>query len=296
MPGLNICQEKDKNYGILRKGDFSMIEEPIYFKNGNYELFGIFYKPEESIKKTGFVFSHPFIEEKLWTQRVFVNFARELAQKGYPVFRFDFMGHGDSEGDFENSTVESRLSDMDKAIEKIMTEFSSLENIGLLGLRLGASLAAIKAETHPLISKLILWEPIVNGSDYMQEILRINLTTQTAVYKEIIHNREALVEQMKNGNTVNIDGYEIPINLFQQVSDINLIDDTKSFTGSGLTVQISRNDKRINKKFETLKTLYQNMNFQISIEEPFWKEIKIFYSKANNLFNDTLKWLELNDK
>ena len=45
-----------------------------------------------------FVFCHPLTEEKLWTHRVFVTFARELAAAGHTVLRFDYRGNGDSDG------------------------------------------------------------------------------------------------------------------------------------------------------------------------------------------------------
>jgi alpha/beta superfamily hydrolase len=161
-----------------------MSETPFYFPNGNYQLFGILYRPEKMVRDTGFVFVHPFAEEKLWTQRVYVNFARELAQHGYPVLRFDEMGHGDSEGNFEESTIETRLSDINSAIAQIRKDIPEIKKIGLLGLRFGATLASLAAEKSELIHQLILWEPIVDGEKYMQEMLRINLTTQTAVYKK----------------------------------------------------------------------------------------------------------------
>jgi hypothetical protein len=30
----------------------------------------------------------------------------------------------------------------------------------------------------------------------------------------------------------------------------------------------------------------------VSVEEPFWKEIKPLYARANALFADTLRWME----
>ena len=75
-----------------------MKEKPFIFPNGSYNLFGILHEPEIESNGEGFVFCSPFAEEKLWAHRVFVNFARELARLGYTVLRFDYMGHGDSEG------------------------------------------------------------------------------------------------------------------------------------------------------------------------------------------------------
>ncbi|MBT8350241.1 MAG: alpha/beta hydrolase, partial [Deltaproteobacteria bacterium] len=108
-----------------------MKETPFFFPNESYNLFGVLHEPENTPKPQGFVFCHPFAEEKLWTHRVFVNFARELAQKGYTVLRFDYMGHGDSEGGFQDSTIETRLFDIKCAIKTLSENISSPERIGL---------------------------------------------------------------------------------------------------------------------------------------------------------------------
>ena len=46
----------------------------------------------------GIVFCHPFGEEKLWTHRVFVTFARRLAAAGHAVLRFDHRANGEQMG------------------------------------------------------------------------------------------------------------------------------------------------------------------------------------------------------
>jgi len=97
------------------------------------------------------------------------------------------MGHGDSEGNFENSSIETRLSDIVCAIETLRGKMGEPLRIGLVGLRLGATLAALVAEEESGISDLILWEPIISGQLYVRELLRINISTQSAIYREIRH-------------------------------------------------------------------------------------------------------------
>lgn len=271
-----------------------MIETPFFFQNRSYNLFGVLHEPVNQKKRLGFVFVHPFAEEKLWTHRVYVNFARELASTGYPVLRFDIMGHGDSDGDFIETSIDTQLSDIQSALNTLKHKASYVTEFGLLGLRLGGTLAAVSAEKVPDIKKLILWDPVVDGSKYMQEMLRINLTTQTAVYKEIRHTREDLVQMMKVGKPVNIDGYEISYPFFEQASSINLAHDKKNFSGNCLIVQMSKKETGFNKDLDNLKLLYSKADLLLSIEEPFWKEIKTFYSRAENLYNNTLNWLETN--
>lgn len=269
-----------------------MIEIPFFFKNGTYELFGVLHEPEGVARSEGFVFVHPFAEEKLWAHRVYVSFARALSGLGYPVIRFDVMGHGDSDGDFEESSIETQLSDIKCALDVLKSKLPYVKEVNLLGLRFGATLAALSAESLPDIKKLVLWDPVVDGAKYMQEMLRINLTTQSAVYKEIRHTRDALVQIMKEGKTVNVDGYEMSYSMFEQTSSINLLQNNKKYAGNCLIVQISKKEEAFKKDLDSLKAGYMNADLKLSVEEPFWKEIKTFYSRAENLFNNTLSWLK----
>ena len=130
-----------------------MKETPFFFPNDPYNLFGILHEPEVEPNGEGFVFCHPFGEEKLWSHRVFVNFARKLAQIGYTVLRFDYMGHGDSDGNFSDATIETRISDIVAAVCWLKDNNSNVNSVSLLGLRLGATLASLTCEQFEGISK-----------------------------------------------------------------------------------------------------------------------------------------------
>jgi len=266
-------------------------ETPIFFENGSYRLFGILHEPAAVPSGWGWVFCHPFAEEKLWAQRVYVSFARMLAARGAWVLRFDAMGNGDSEGQFSESSVETMLSDIGCAIN--MLERSSgkvLQGVGLLGLRFGATLAALAAGRYPNVRKLVLWEPIVDGGKYMQELLRVNLTTQTAIYKEIRHKREDLVRMMREGSTVNVDGYEIAYPCYEQASALKLNEGVIQFAGPCLIVQVGRAGQTIRPELKALQEAFPSVDIRAAVEEPFWKEIKQWYRTAPNLFETTLAW------
>lgn len=267
------------------------VETPTFFDNGSCRLFGILHQPVGTPSGAAWIFCHPFAEEKLWAQRVYVAFARMLAAHGAWVLRFDAMGNGDSEGQFSSASVETMLSDIDCAIGLLERSSGIAHGIGLLGLRFGATLAALAAERSPKIGKLVLWEPIVDGGKYMQELLRTNLTTQTAVYKEIRHNREALVRMMREGSRVNIDGYELAYPCYEQVSAVNLNAGRKRFPGPCLIVQIGRDGQPLHQDLKALQATYPASDLQGAVEEPFWKEIKRWYRTAPKLFDLTLGWM-----
>lgn len=269
----------------------SVTETPMFFHNGICRLFGLIHEPVRSPSGEAWLFCHPFIEEKLWAHRVFVTFARALAARGAWVLRFDMMGNGDSEGRFSDTSVNTMLGNIECAVGQLSRLSGKENNIGLLGLRLGATLAALTAERHSHIGKLVLWDPIVDGARYMQELLRINLTTQSAVYKEIRYNRETLVRMMREGSTVNIDGYELAYPCYEQVAAINLKESSKQFSGPCLIVQIGKEGQPIQPDLKALHETYRAATLRSAVEEPFWKEIKRWYRTAPSLFDATLRWM-----
>jgi exosortase A-associated hydrolase 2 len=265
-------------------------ETPHYFRGAAGNIFGVLHEPDGP-GPVPFVFCHAFAEEKLWTHRVLVSFARVLAERGHPVLRFDCMGTGDSEGHFRDSSLETMLADASAAIEHVKARTGSMR-VALLGLRLGASLATLVAERRNDIARVVAWAPILNGTQYMQEMLRINLVTQMAVYREAREDRDALVLTLKRGGTVNVDGYQLTGPMFEQVAAMNLLAEPRQFAGPVLLAQIERAATVPAKDLLALHAAYGQANAVVVAEEPFWKEIKRFYGRAPNLFAHTLSWLE----
>ena len=80
---------------------------PVVFKNRDgLTLFGIFHQPEENKKKDiGILLLSPGVKTRVAPHRLYNKMAAELVEMGYPVFRFDFYGLGDSEGEIEEEFV-----------------------------------------------------------------------------------------------------------------------------------------------------------------------------------------------
>jgi exosortase A-associated hydrolase 2 len=277
------------------------MEEPFIFRRGDTPLFGMLHTPAGA-PRLGFVTCHPFAEEKLWSHRVFVSTARSLAQAGHAVLRFDFTGAGDSGGDTSQSSLELYLQDLAAAVSELERRVPGLERIGLIGLRLGASVAALLAEraagdetlARLRSAPLILWDPVVDGEAHFQELLRINLSTQLAVYGKVRETRDVLQERIRAGETVNVDGYEIGKPLFESCALPKLLNpDPKRHAGPALVVQIAANDKTPERAdLVALAGAYPAGTATRAIEHPFWREIKPFYGRAANLQRATQEWLE----
>lgn len=234
------------------------------------------------------VMCHPLGEEKLWSHRVFVSFARALADAGIGVLRFDFRGEGDSDRDFERANLETRVEDACFAVDKVRELDPSVTDVTLLGLRFGAAVAAAAAVRHGNVARLVLWDPVIDGAAYMQGVLRLNLMFQMALHQKVVENREALVARLVRGETINIEGYELAEPLFRQASDFRLPEVLTTFAGDLLIVQVGPTDAPLKPDLVALTEGRPRWRLEAVNEEPFWKEIKTFYQRAGELTRVTL--------
>ena len=279
------------------------METPLFFKSNGYNLFGILHEPDErpstaasSPCPLGIVFCHPFAEEKLISHRIMLNVARTLTNKGIYCLRFDFMGHGDSDGNFEDATVETRLSDIRNAIDFFKMR-TNAEKVGLLGVRFGATLAALTNANLSGLDFLILISPVIDGKSYIENCLRSNLTTQMATHKKILKDRNALVNDLMRGEKVNIDGYLLNQTLFQQISECALLQTPMTPPPHSLVIQISRKDSQpIDSALEKLvnscekaggKTVALNLK-----EDYFWTDTKRYTARSEKIESAVGNWLD----
>lgn len=277
-----------------------MIETPFFFARDGARLFGMLHAPASPTSGTAFLMSHPFAEEKLWSHRVFVSVARALVQRGHAVMRFDYMGAGDSSGMTSETSLATHLADLSAALDTLLRRTQRVERVGIVGCRLGATIAALFAEQAATGREqlrgapLILWDPVIDGQSYFQDVLRSNLTTQLAVYGKVQENREVLQEKIRNGGTVNVDGYEIGRSLFDSCAVPQLLPPgPRQHDGPVLVMQIAAGDQvKDSADLQALAQSYPRGEFGRAHEQAFWREIKPFYARAENLQQATLAWIE----
>ncbi len=267
-------------------------EDSLFLDLNGARVFATLHRPVGDATR-GVVMCHPMGEEKLWSHRVYVTFARALAAAGVAVLRFDFRGEGDSDGEFSTSTLESRVEDACLAIDSLRTMCPSVKQLTVLGLRLGAAVAVVAAARHRGVDRLVLWDPIVDGSVYMQAVLRLNLMFQMAVHQKVVENREALVARLERGETVNIEGYELAEPLFREVSTFRLGDALAKFSRRVLIVQVGMGDSTPRPELVALTEGRSGVELTSVAEEPFWKEIRTFCQKSEALTKVCLEALEV---
>ena len=267
-----------------------MTETAYFLPLGDERLFAFLHRPPGPCH-AGAVLCAPLAEEKLWSHRVFVSFARDLAARGCAVLRFDYRGEGDSDRPFERSDLQTRLEDTAAAIDELKRQVPELRQVTLVGLRLGATIAAAVAATRDDVDRLVLWDPVTDGADYMQSVLRTNLMAQMAIHRKVVESREQLVERLDRGETVNVEGYLVSGTLFRGVSGLRLPDLLAARQVPTQVVSISPRPAPPRPDLASLGAANARIEIAGAVEEAFWKEIKAFCQRAEDLSRVTFDWL-----
>ena len=121
-------------------------------------LRGMFHRPD--LKKFPVVIMfHGFTASRLGPRFAFVRLARQLEKLGIGSIRFDFLGSGESDGDFKDMTYMKECKQAMYIIEDIK-KLDEVSEIYLLGHSMGGAIAGNMAALFPdLIKKCCLWAP-----------------------------------------------------------------------------------------------------------------------------------------
>lgn len=143
--------------------------EAITLENHGEKIFGILHRPIHLQKVPAIVICSGFAGNKCGKFRIFVTLAKELAKRGIAVFRFDYRGSGDSEGEFKDITLEGKTSDTLKSLHFLAGD-SQIDplRIGLLGRSLGGAIAILAARRFQSVKSLALWAPVFKSDPWRE--------------------------------------------------------------------------------------------------------------------------------
>jgi len=145
--------------------------EPFHFDSSGTELLGIYHPASDPATRMGVVICPPFGNESSRVYQATRVLAGRWAEKAH-VLRFDYTATGDSFGDWDTAGPARWISDISCAANEL-AEISGAETIVLAGVRFGALLGA-NAVAESSASKLILWDPIMSGSQCRAELDRLH--------------------------------------------------------------------------------------------------------------------------
>jgi pimeloyl-ACP methyl ester carboxylesterase len=118
----------------------------------------------------GVVLCSAFGYEELCSRRTMYELAQSIARAGLPVLRFDYHGTADSAGSGEDADrVATWIRNIGAAIDVLRHE-TGVADVALVGLRLGALLAAHAAAKRGDVAALALLAPPSSGRAYVREL------------------------------------------------------------------------------------------------------------------------------
>lgn len=144
-----------------------------YFGTSNKSLFGVYHPPATSGGASGgIVVCQPLGHEYIRAHRALRNLALRLSTAGMHVLRFDYYGCGDSSGASEDGTPAQWQADVGTAIDELK-DMAELKRVSVIGVRFGATLAALATAGRRDIETLVLWDPVLRGADYVGELMHV---------------------------------------------------------------------------------------------------------------------------
>ncbi|MCU1338402.1 MAG: hypothetical protein JWO19_3983 [Bryobacterales bacterium] len=141
-----------------------------WFRSGAYSLLGHIDFPETACAPTGVLIVPPFGWEDVCSYRPLRSLGRTLAASGIPVLRYDLPGTGDSSGDaLDSGLFEAWIQSVDDAASQLR-DATGVENVAVVGIRLGAMLAVSAAGRGSNLQDLVLWGPAATGRAMLREL------------------------------------------------------------------------------------------------------------------------------
>jgi pimeloyl-ACP methyl ester carboxylesterase len=151
-----------------------------------------------------------------------------LADAGFPVLRFDYYGCGDSSGNTEDASVLQWSEDISAAILELR-RLTGFFQVCMVGLRLGGALATLVAAERGDIESVALWDPVVDGRKYLDEL--------KSLQKEMLRFRPRQRSNRKTDSFVEVLGCAFSRRLVAEIENINLNNVPRRFTKNLLVIQ-----------------------------------------------------------
>lgn len=225
------------------------------------------------------VLLHGFIGNKVGEHRLFVKAARYFTEKGYGVFRFDFSGCGESDGDYADVTVTKQVSE----VQAVLNYVSTLPQVDanqliLIGHSLGGAVASLTAATDRRVRKLILWSPVGKPHEDITTIL----------------GTDAVETAMTNG-VVDYHGFYVSRAFLTDLKNHHPFESIRSYQGEALIIH-AQEDEDIPKEHAAryFASLQQRPNPARANTHYIQEADHTFSSYAfeQELFTKSAEWLE----
>lgn len=104
------------------------------------------------------VMFHGFTGNKTENKRLFKRLSDELETRGFDIVRFDYFGHGESDGQFSDMTFSNLLKQCERVLDYVQS--FNYDDISVLGFSMGGLLSLHLLQ--PYMKRVVLISPAVD--------------------------------------------------------------------------------------------------------------------------------------
>lgn len=219
----------------------------------------------------------PFGDEMNKSRKMITDVAQALATRGVATVIVDPFGTGDSAGEFREADWDGWVEDLLGAASWAAGE--GLRVSGLLGIRLGALLAAAVAARLPgPVARTVFWQPVTDGERFMTQFLRMRVAA--SLMEDRKESVGGLRAASRHGEVVEVAGYEIPPKLLAQIDGGRLEDIATAALGSLEWLVLARAEGEAlagasRDCIEKLRMRLPAVSAASVVGEPFWTSTEV---------------------
>jgi len=183
--------------------------------------------------------------------------------------RFDYYGTGDSAG----MACEADLGQWQSDVNTSMIEFkdiSGISKVSLVGLRLGAMLAATAPVQSHRVRKLVLWDPVVTGASYIENLRKLHASSLDRLSP--LHPGRAPGEFVGMEELI---GFRFSDNLIAEIEAVNLLN-ISEFSASEIYLFVSEQQQEYEQLREHLQSLGLLKSYHITSRSGEWNNMREF--------------------
>jgi len=143
------------------------MEKPHSFHNDGAALYAMLHVPDGfrgGPGSVGVIFLHGWSGNRRGPHDLLVAAARRYCDAGFPCYRFDFRGRGDSDGDADAANLATMIADTELAVRRF-AEDCNLGAVVLAGICSGGEVAIGAALQCSIVKGMMLWSVPMVGAD-----------------------------------------------------------------------------------------------------------------------------------
>jgi len=208
-----------------------------YFRAQSGFLYGSTFRPATA-PSAGIVICSPILAELHTSYRREVLLARTLAQGGFAVQRFHYLGSGNSDGTPEAETLEGLVDDARRATERLR-ETTQVRRLAFVGTRLGGHVAAAIARTYPG-SPVAIVSPVLDAESYFQEVLRGHLFGRVKEGTSSSRSTADVLAELRAQGSLDVLGYPLGWSLYETFVGRPLSEELAAVECQALLIKVGR--------------------------------------------------------